>query len=333
VPDVSLNAVANLGYADCRFMKPVYPGDTLSSVSEVIGLKEKLSYSFWPKVVAIWEHANEFNIYAFILAIFTLVMIKVLIRVSVYIPAPLLAVGVCTLLSETIWSDKGLVIVKEKYGAIPRNLLKFTPPFVPPLSVGVVADLAYRITGIVIVCSIESLLCSRMADRLAMNRGMKFNPNKELWGQGMVNIVVPLLNGFPHTGALARTATNIKLGAVSPLSGIFKCVLKLIIAFLLAGFLEIVPMACIGGILLYVAMNMVSVDEIKEVMLLNNFHIFLMLWTACLVPTTDFLTGVLSALVIYVVGRRWLDDDYEAEEGRPLMKKSSSQSHQNGSHV
>ena len=121
----------------------------------------------------------------------------------------------------------------------------------PALTRGALFDLVYFVAAIVFVSAVESLLCSRMADRLADNRGTPFNPNKELWGQGLVQIVVPLLNGFPHTGALARTATNIKLGAVTPLAGIFKCVLLL--AAFLARYLETVPMACIGGILMYVA--------------------------------------------------------------------------------
>ena len=119
-----------------------------------------------------------------------------------------------------------------------------------------------------------------MADRLADNKGTPFNPNKELWGQGWCRSIVPLLNGFPHTGALARTATNIKLGAITPLAGIFKCVLKLLLAAFLASYLELVPMACIGGILLYVAFNMVKPAEVKQVLAHNRFHIALMVYTA-----------------------------------------------------
>ena len=102
-----------------------------------------------------------------------------------------------------------------------------------------------------------------MADRLATNKGIPFSPNKELWGQGMVNIFTPLFNGFPHTGALARTAVNIRLGAVSPLAGIAKFAFKLGLAAFLAIYLEQVPMACIGGILLYVATGMVKVKRLR----------------------------------------------------------------------
>jgi MFS superfamily sulfate permease-like transporter len=115
----------------------------------------------------------------------------------------------------------------------------------------------------------------------------------------MVQVIVPILNGFPHTGALARTATNIKVGAVTPLAGIFKCFLKLMLAYYLASYLEIVPMACIGGILMWVAFNMVKPTEIKQVFAHNWFHVVLMIVTAVGVILTDFLTGVLSGIVLY----------------------------------
>ena len=176
-----------------------------------------------------------------------------------------------------------------------------------------ICDLAYFVVAIVFVSGVESLLCSRMADRLADNRGMPFNPNKELWGQGWVQIVVPLFNGFPHTGALARTATNIKVGAVSPLAGIFKFVLKLLLAVFLAQYLEMVPMACIGGILLFVAVEHGQAGRGPRGVAPQPVPRRLMIYTAVMVPATDFLIGVLSALVIYGVTYRWFDMPAEAE--------------------
>ncbi|MBM3917866.1 MAG: SulP family inorganic anion transporter, partial [Sphingomonadales bacterium] len=109
----------------------------------------------------------------------------------------------------------------------------------------------------------------------------------------------PLVQGFPCTGALARTATSIKSGARTPMAGYFKAILKLVMAFYLAQYLELVPMACIGGILVWVASNMIKPAEIKEIKHLGKFEFSIMLYTAVMVPLTDFLTGVLSALIIY----------------------------------
>jgi MFS superfamily sulfate permease-like transporter len=280
----------------------------LSQVGEVLGINARLGYKFFDKVRDIWANLDQVNWRAIVLALGTFLVTKYLLKVSVFIPAPLIALGLCTAVTATIWSGTGLGTVHDRYGAIPTNMLAFTPPGLPgPLTGPILFDLAYFALAIVFVSAVESLLCSRMADRLADNRGQPFNPNKELWGQGWVNIIAPVANGFPHTGALARTSTSIKLGAISPLAGIFKCVLKLALAAYLASFLELVPMACIGGILMYVAFNMVKGGEVKQVLAHNNFHIGLMVYTAVAVIVTDFLTGVLSAIVIYALLYRFLD--------------------------
>ena len=279
----------------------------LSQVGEVFGLHAKLGYEFLEKMHGIAKHINEFNLYAFAIAMITFAVTKVLIKVSPFVPAPLIGLGVGTLLASTVWANKGLVIIKDKYGAIPTDLLHFTPPTMLNFTPTLVGDLVFFVTAIVFVSAIESLLCSRMADRLAGNEGTKYHPNKELCGQGWVQVIVPLLNGFPHTGALARTATNIKVGAVSPLAGIFKAVLKIALAVFLARYLEMVPMACIGGILLFVASGMVKPAEVKEVFAMNRYHVVLMAYTAVAVVATDFLKGVLSALVLYALTARFFD--------------------------
>jgi MFS superfamily sulfate permease-like transporter len=279
----------------------------LSQIGEVLGLKAQMGYALIDKIQVIAANAGEISGYAVALGLTTFLITKYLLKVSPFIPAPLIAIGFTSLLAATVWSDKGLTVVREKYGAIPTDFWVFTPPAAPELNLAFVGDLAYFVVAIAFVAAVESLLCSRMADRLADNRGMPYNPNKELWGQGMVQLIVPLLNGFPHTGALARTATNIKVGAVSPLAGIFKCFLKLGLALYLASYLEVVPMACIGGILLYVATAMVKPAEVRQVLAHNPFHIALMTYTAVMVVITDFLTGVLTAIILWGALARFFD--------------------------
>jgi SulP family sulfate permease len=288
-----------------------------SQAEQVLGLKVKLEHGLLSKLAGIASHLGEVNVYALTLAMLTFGLTWTLLRVSKYIPAPLLAVGVSTLIASTVWAGMGLPLIKDKYGPIPDDLIRITLPGAIPMTGEVLFDLVYFVTAIVFVSGVESLLCSRMADRLAENKGTPYNPNKELWGQGWVQILVVLFNGFPHTGALARTATNIKVGAVSPLAGMFKFALKLMLAIFLARWLEIVPMACIGGILLFVAFNMVKPAEIREVLHQDRFHTFLMVYTAVMVPVTDFLVGVLSALVIYALGRRFFEAPRSEEVSNP----------------
>jgi MFS superfamily sulfate permease-like transporter len=291
----------------------------LSQIGEVLGLKATLGYGFLDKVTGIAANIGSINIYAVILGLATFLITKYLLKVSPFIPAPLIALGMGIVLAYTVWADKGLTLIRDKYGKIPTDFWVFNMPASLPMDGKMLFDLAYFVAAIVFVSAVESLLCSRMADRLAENKGIPFNPNKELWGQGMVQIIIPLLNGFPHTGALARTATNIKVGAISPLAGIFKAVLKLLLAAYLATYLEYVPMACIGGILLYVSTAMVKPAEVKEVLALNKFHIGLMAYTAVMVVVTDFLTGVLSAIVIYAATYRFFDKPVAEKTGQREM--------------
>jgi MFS superfamily sulfate permease-like transporter len=263
------------------------------------------------------------NVYALLLAVITFVVCKYLLKVSPYIPAPLIALGFGLLMSETLWADKGLITIKDEYGSIPTDFLVFTMPALPELSLSVIGDMAYYIIAVFLVAAIESLLCSRMADRLANNTGTPFNPNKELWGQGIVNIVTPLFNGFPHTGALARTAVNIRVGAVSPLAGIAKFALKLTLAAYLAIYLEHVPMACIGGILMYVAHGMVKRNEVKGILGSTGFHIALMLYTAVMVPIVGFMWAVVSAIILFAILNRWFGDKQKTQVQDP--KQSNGQ--------
>ncbi|CAN6134508.1 SUL1 Sulfate permease and related transporters (MFS superfamily) [Methylophilaceae bacterium] len=274
-----------------------------SQMGEVFGFQHKIGYDFIGQIQKTIEYMGEMNVYAVIVALSTFAICKVLIKISTFIPAPVFGLGLGWLAAATFWKDKGLVLIKDKYGSIPTDFWNITMPALPDMTTGQVwFDLAYFAVAIYFVAAIESLLCSRMADRMANNQGVPFNPNKELWGQGMVNIFTPLFNGFPHTGALARTAVNIRLGAVSPLAGIAKFSFKLLLAAYLATYLEQVPMACIGGILLYVASGMVKWKEIQEVLeMKSRFHFWLMVYTAIMVPLTGFLTAVLSAIAIFVV--------------------------------
>lgn len=295
----------------------------LSQIGEVLGigaelegyLKQSLQdpqasipgYAFFLKLRVIGEHLGEYRGEALLLALVTFLVTKYLLKISIYIPAPLVAIAVGIFLSRALSDGSELTLIKTKFGQIPTEFFVLTPPVLPAWNLAVFGDLAYYVLAIVFVSGIESLLCSRMADRLADNRGTPFNPHKEFWGQGLVQILVPVLNGFPHTGALARTATNIKVGAVTPLAGIFKCFLKLGLAYYLARYLELVPMSCIGGILMWVAANMVKPAEIRQVFAHNWFHVLLMVYTAVAVIVTDFMTGVLTALVLYGLLFKFLD--------------------------
>ena len=261
------------------------------------------SRSITERLGYMWEHVHLINRWSIVLGLLTFVLAKYLIKISIYIPGPVIAMGTATLLSATLLADKKIILVRDLYGSIPNNFFKLQMPFLPAMNSGVMLDIVYFVVGIVFVSGVESVLCSSMADRLAKNEKTPFNPDKEFFGQGLVQIITPLVQGFPCTGALARTATSIKAGATTPLAGYFKAILKLSMAYFLAQYLELIPMACIGGILVWVASNMIKASEIKEIKHAGKFEFSMMVYTAVMVPITDFLTGVLSALIIYFVAK------------------------------
>lgn len=279
-----------------------------SNLGEALGIHLPLKGGIITKIREAVSQIDHANYYALGLALLTFFLTRGLLKISIFIPAPLIAVGITSALAVYVFPGKGIALVKDRFGAIPTNFFLWTGPAMPGWTAEVFLDIAYFSLAIVFVSAVESVLCSSMADRLADNRKTPFNPDKELWGQGLVQAIAPLLNGFPCTGALARTATSIKAGAVTPLAGYFKGILKISLAMFLAHYLDYVPMACIAGILLWVAGNMVKPAEIREVWKHNRFHVWLMVYTAVMVPLSDFLTGVLSALILYAVLRPFLDE-------------------------
>lgn len=282
----------------------------LTNFKDILGLK---SFSvllgsesgFFNKISNAFSNLDVINPWALLIGVLTFAVTKSLLKISIFIPGPVIAMTTATVLTATLLADKNIILVKDLYGSIPNNFFVLTMPFLPELNGSVIIDILYFVGAIVFVSGVESILCSSMADKLAENKKTPFNPDKEFFGQGMVQIITPLIQGFPCTGALARTATSIKAGARTPLAGYFKAVLKLTMAFYLAQYLELIPMACIGGILVWVASNMIKPSEIREIKHLGKFEFSMMLYTAVMVPMTDFLTGVLSALIIYFVVKRF----------------------------
>lgn len=278
----------------------------IENFKDMLGQDENIKGGLLHNIQAAFGNLNKINVWSILIGLGTFLLTKRLLKISIFIPAPLIAIGAATAISATLLADKGIIIVRDIYGTIPNNFFVFTGPSMPAFSTGVLIDIIYFVSAIVFVSGVESLLCSSMADRLANNNRTPFNPDKEFWGQGLVQIITPLVNGFPCTGALARTATSIKAGAVTPLAGYFKGGLKLLMAYYLAPFLELVPMACIGGILLWVASNMIKRTEIREVINTGKFEMSMLIYTAVMVPLTDFLTGVLSALIIYFIAKKMM---------------------------
>ncbi|HJV46856.1 MAG TPA: SulP family inorganic anion transporter, partial [Bacillota bacterium] len=145
---------------------------------------------------------------------------------------------------------------------------------------------------------IESLLSAVVADGMA---GTKHNSNRELIGQGLANMVVPLFGGIPATGAIARTATNIKSGAVSPLSGVVHGIVVLIILLLLAPSASHIPLASMAPILMIVAWNMSERKEFLHVLKTRSSDSIILVITFLLTVFVDLTSAVEVGLLLAIV--------------------------------
>ena len=165
------------------------------------------------------------------------------------VPAPLLAMMAVTLIQE-VFVFPGVATIASAFGGIPSTI---SLPSIPALSFERIAGLLPSAFTIAMLGAIESLLSAVVADGIA---GTRHDPNQELIGQGLANLVLPVFGGFAATGAIARTATNARNGATGPLAGIVHSLTLLLILLLLAPLAGRVPLCALAAILFVVAWNM-----------------------------------------------------------------------------
>lgn len=196
------------------------------------------------------------------------------------VPGPLIALVVATI-SWSILQWPGVATIGSNFGGIPAGLPTWT---IPKMSVSQIITLMGPAFTIAMLGAIESLLCAVVADGMA---GTRHDSNQELIGQGIANIAAPLFGGFAATGAIARTATNIRNGATSPLAGIVHAMTLVAVLVFLAPLASRIPLAALAAILFVVAWNM---SEVK--------HFARILRTA---PTADRLILVITfTLTVFV---------------------------------
>ncbi len=174
------------------------------------------------------------------------------------VPAPLVAMLLVTAL-QWMFGFEGVATLGTAYGGIPMKLpdLQF-----PAVSMTMLMQLVGPAFTIALLGAIESLLSATVADGMTDTR---HDPNQELVGQGIANVIAPLLGGFAATGAIARTATNIRNGANSPLAGIVHCVFLTLVILILAPLALHIPLAALSAILFFVAWNMSDVHRFLHV--------------------------------------------------------------------
>lgn len=209
---------------------------------------EKKEY-FHETIMELMAQAHTWNGYSVLLGVIGFVTILSITKFAPRIPVLLFALVVPTIVS-VIWLDGRVETIGTAFGGIPKTLPQFA---LPTITFNKVLELWQPALIIAMLGAIESLLSTVVADEMTHT---KHNPKRELFGQGLANIVTPLFGGIPATGAIARTATNIRSGAVSPLSSIFQSGFVLLFLVLLSPYASYIPLAAMAPILMFVAWNM-----------------------------------------------------------------------------
>ena len=245
---------------------------------------EKKQY-FHESLIEIVRAFPTLNWYSILTAVIGLIIIIVVPRLFPRVPVLLVALIIPALLSYFFFPGK-IVTIGSAFGGISQALPGFS---FPKITIEKLLYLWQPAFAIAMLGGIESLLSAVVADGMT---GKRHHSNKELFGQGIANIITPLFGGIPATGAIARTATNIKSGAVSPWSGIFQSVFVLLTLLLFAPYASHVPLASMAPILMVVAFNMSEHQSFKAILTLRN--------SDSLVLVTTFLLTVFVNLTIAV---------------------------------
>jgi len=246
-----------------------------SQVKDFFGLQvNKLPADLFGMVTALWGAASSVNPLAVLVASLSLALILVWERLRsgwahgprwlarlALLPGTIVALVLAALAVDLL----GLPVetITSRFGGIPASLPAFA---LPEFEWSTVRFLLVPASTLALLGAIESLLCARVADNLTRDR---HDPNQELMAQGVANFVTPFLGGMPATGTIARTVTNIKSGATSPVSGIVHAATLLVIVLVAAPLAGTIPLACLSAILLYVAWNM---GQWKEFAQLRNYR-------------------------------------------------------------
>ena len=262
-----------------------------TQIKDFFGLKlATVPGEFWLRMKALAASAPTWSWRATFLAAATVAVMLVCRAISSRIPGPIVAmlgVSVAAYLlkipAETIGS---------RFGGIPNGLPHLV---IPRWHAGLVYGLLGPAFTVAMLGAIESLMSAVVSDRMSNDH---HNPNVELMGQGVANIVSPMFGGLPATGAIARTATSIRSGAQSPVAGMIHAATLLCVLLFAAKYASFIPMAALAGILIIVAYNMGEWREIPQLLKLTKTDISVWLVTFLLTVFADLTVAVEAGMIL-----------------------------------
>jgi sulfate permease, SulP family len=277
----------------------------LSQLKDLLGLSpERMPADFVGQIQTLAAHMHQLDVLSLLMGLATLALVTVwprmvgrdgvappawhasrVFRAVSHLPGPIVALVLFSVVTALLALP--VATIGSRFGGIPQGLPSFAWP---AFTWDGVRQLFIPTITIAMLGAIESLLCARVADNLSTLP--RHNPNQELMAQGVANMVTPFFGGIPATGTIARTVTNVRAGATSPVAGMVHAAVLLLIVLVAAPLAVHVPLPVLAGILLSVAWNM---GEWKAFAHLKQYH-----YTYRTILVGTFLLTVIFDLTVAV---------------------------------
>ena len=262
-----------------------------TQIRDFLGLRTgDVPSAFLPRMTVLIEHIGSISWAAVAVSAATLAIIILLPRFTKRIPGSILAMLGCTVV--VAWFGLPLETIGSRFGGIPAGFPKLS---IPAFRLDHVIPLFPSALTVALLAAVESLLSAVVADGMS---GTKHNSNVELVAQGVANFVSPLFGGIPATGAIARTATNIRAGARTPISGIIHAITLLAVLVVAAPLARYIPLATLAAVLFVVAWNMGEWKEISVILRLAKADVAVWAVTFALTVLADLTVAVEVGMVL-----------------------------------
>jgi len=294
-----LLGITGMGTAVKYFPRPVVIGFTngiailiaSTQIRDFFGLRmEHVPGDFFHRMQAYGQAWKTISIPATVLAIVSVAVMIFCLKYAKRMPGAILVTFGATAIVAL--AHLRVETIGTRFGGIPSGLPAFA---VPHFHYDLFRQLLSSAFTVAMLGAIESLMSAVVSDRMSND---KHNPNVELIAQGVANIVSPLFGGLPATGAIARTATNVRAGAKTPVAGMIHALTLLTIVLFAAPLVKDVPLAALAAILMIVAYNMGEWQEIPEILKLSPADIAVWLLTITLTVVTDLTFAVEVGMVL-----------------------------------
>lgn len=237
-----------------------------------------------------FQHLHQLNWIAISIGIVTVLISLNFYRITTKIPGSLVAIVLCTII--VYFLELPVETIESKFGEIPNKLAM---PEIPTINFKIIQKLIEPAIAIALLGAIESLLSAVVADGMI---GGRHRSNMELIAQGVGNIFSGLFGGIPATGAIARTATNVKNGGRTPIAGIVHAIFLLLIMLLFAPIAKLIPLACLAGILIVVSYHMSEWRNFKSLLKSNRMDVIVLLTTFFLTVFFDLILAIEIGLIL-----------------------------------